>query len=188
MIMARQVKTGTVYQIKITLKDSKPPIWRRIQVSGETNLYKLHRILQKVMGWEDYHLHQFVIDKKKYAHPDAELEDVLDERKFKLTQLPLKENSVFIYEYDFGDSWDHELLAEKILTSEENLISPLCIAGEKASPPEDCGGIWGYEEFLEASKDPKHERHEELLNWIGGVFDPEAFDLNAVNKGLRRIK
>jgi hypothetical protein len=186
--MARQVKTGTIYQIKVTLKDSKPPIWWRIQVSGETNLYKLHRILQKVMGWEDYHLHQFEINKKKYVHPDAELEDVQDERKFKLVQLPLKEGSTFIYGYDFGDSWDHELLVEKISPSEETRISPLCLGGERACPPEDCGGIWGYEEFLEAIKDPKHERHEKLLNWIGGVFDPEAFDLNAINKGLRRIK
>lgn len=188
MIMVKQVRIDTVYQIKITLKDSKPPIWRRIRVSGETNLYKLHRILQKVMGWEGYHLHQFVIDKKKYAHPDAELEEVLDERKYKLSQLPLQENAKFVYQYDFGDSWMHEILIEKILLAEGKPQFPLCLAGERACPPEDCSGIWGYEEFLEAIKDPKHERHEELLNWIGGVFDPEAFDLNTVNKGLRRIK
>ena len=185
--MTTNTRTASTYQIKITLDESKPPIWRQIRVPGATSLYKLHDILQLVMGWEDGHLHEFIISGKKYSHPDAELEDSLDERKVTLAQLGLSENSSFSYVYDFGDSWKHELLIEKIIPSQDP-VNPMCIAGQRACPPEDCGGMWGYEEFLEAIKDPKHERHEELLDWIGGVFAPESFDLNAINKSLRKLK
>ncbi len=157
--MMTRAQTSSLYQIKITLDESQPPIWRRIQVNGQTNLYKLHHILQDVMGWEDGHLHEFVIGGKKYSHPDAELEDSLDECKVSLAQLGLSENLKLIYLYDFEDSWKHDLLVEKIIPS-ENTASPICLAGQRACPPEDSGGI----------------------------FDPEAFDLNAVNKALRQLK
>ena len=187
--MTTNTRAASTYQIKITLDESKPLIWRQIRVPGATSLYKLHNILQLVMGWEDGHLHEFIIGGKKYSHPDAELEDSLDGRKVTLTQLGLSENSIFTYIYDFGDSWGHSLLVEKISPSENTITSnPACLAGQKACPPEDCGGIWGYEEFIVAIKDPKHERHEELLDWVGGVFDPESFDLNAINKALRKLK
>ena len=181
-----------IYQIKVTLKGIKPLIWRRIQISENTNLFKLHQVIQTVMGWENTHLHEFKLqDKKKYSHHDYEpkesLEETLNEDAFKLNQLPLQEEASFRYDYDFGDDWSHEILIEKVMPADENGFYPLCLEGQRACPPEDCGGIWGYKEFLEAMKNPNHDRHNEMTSWIGGTFDPEAFDLNSVNKQLRNI-
>ena len=97
-----------------------------------------------------------------------------------------KEKDTLIYEYDFGDSWEHKILLEKILTDDGKTVLPVCIKGKRASPPEDCGGIWGYEELLETISNPKHPDHEEMLEWLGGEFDPEAFDLEQINKDLAR--
>jgi hypothetical protein len=177
-----------VYQIKVTLKHSKPPIWRRIQVQGDTKLSKLHLILQTAMGWWNAHLHQFIIGNTYYGepHPDYGFE-MRDERKVKLNQIAPREKSKFIYEYDFGDSWEHELLVEKILPPEEGVFYPRCIKGKRACPPEDIGGVWGYDDFLETIKDPNHPEHEDMLEWIGGEFDPEEFDLDEVNEALKLI-
>lgn len=186
--MANQSKR--IYQIKVTLKHSRPPIWRRIQVPSTINLAKLHDILQIVMGWEDYHLHMFTIDGADYGHPAqdpyGELGTV-NETKFKLNQLIDQEGQRFIYEYDFGDSWEHVLLVEKILPPQKGVRYPLCVKGKRACPPEDVGGVWGYVNMLEAIRDPDHEMHEELLEWVGGGFDTEAFDLEAINSRLRSM-
>jgi hypothetical protein len=178
-----------VYQIKVTLKGSKPPIWRRIQVTRETTLAKLHRILQRVMGWEGYHLYQFMVGGMEYSDPKV-LEEMEghDARRVTLGTLVPGEKSKFFYEYDFGDRWEHELLVEKILPRDEGKRYPVCLTGKRACPPEDCGGIWGYARFLEAMHDPQHPEHEEMLAWIGGEFDPEAFDLDEVNRELQRLK
>jgi hypothetical protein len=109
-----------------------------------------------------------------------------DETEFKLSRITNKEGSMFLYEYDFGDSWRHELLVEKIAPPQETQY-PVCLAGERACPPEDVGGVWGYEAFLDAIRDPDHPEHEDYIEWIGGEFDPEAFDLEAANAALRRI-
>jgi hypothetical protein len=188
MSRATRATPRVVYQIKVTLKGSKPPIWRRMQVTSETTLVKLHRILQRVMGWEGSHLYQFVIGGIVYGDPGmlGEL-DVEDARTVTLDTLVRGEKSKFLYEYDFGDSWEHELLVEKILPQEEGKRYPLCLTGKRACPPEDCGGIWGYVDFLEAIRDPKHPEHEEMLEWVGGEFDPDAFDLEEVNTELQRL-
>ena len=178
----------TVYQIKVTLNDSKPPIWRRILVADTTTLIQLHTILQTVMGWDDYHLHMFTINDQIYGNPeDDEYGDMgtKNESRFKLNQLVGREGFKFRYEYDFGDSWLHDLIVEKILLAEEGMRYPVCIAGKRACPPEDSGGVWGYKEILEASTNSKHPEHDRYLEWIGENFDPERFNLEHVNEGLR---
>lgn len=178
-----------IYQLKVTLYDSKPPIWRRIQVPADITLSRLHNILQVVMGWTDSHLHQFIVGEIYYGlpHPDWDFE-VKDERRAKLYKIAPQEKAKFTYEYDFGDDWLHTILVEKILTPEEGRQYPVCIKGKRACPPEDCGGVWGYESFLEAIRDPNHPEHDEMLEWIGGSFDSEAFDLVAINQRLAQVR
>jgi hypothetical protein len=123
-----------------------------------------------------------------YGNPeDDEFGDLgtLDEAKFKLSQVIYGAGQRLTYEYDFGDSWDHTLLVEKILPPEEGVRYPLCLKGKRAGPPEDVGGVWGYEDFLEAIRDPHHSEHEQYLTWVGGEFDPEDFNLEDINAGLR---
>ncbi len=182
--------SNPVYQIKVTLTGTHPPVWRRIQVPGNTTLLKLHDILQIVMGWEDYHLHMFTIEGSIFGDPaDDEYGDLgtIDESRIKLNQVVYREGQRFSYEYDFGDSWDHTLLVEKILPPQEGVRYPICLKGKRACPPEDVGGVWGYENFLEAIRNPDHDEHEEYLTWFGGEFDPEAFDLEEVNTRLRSM-
>ena len=185
-------KNTDIYQIKVTLKHSKPPIWRRIEVPGDINLAKLHRLIQAVMGWEGYHLHQFIAGGIYYGepHPDYDLwgAEMYDEKRVKLSQLVTGEKFKFIYEYDFGDSWEHELLVEKILPPEKGAHYPRCIKAKRACPPEDVGGMWGYDDFLEAIQDPDHPDHEDMLEWVGGEFDPEAVDLDEINETLRYFR
>ncbi len=186
-------RTGTTYQLKLTLKGSDPPIWRRIQVPDLT-LGELHDVLQVVMGWEDSHLHQFIIRGAYYGPQDpddmdwdmeTETEDEEDILISKIAKMGRKVR--FTYEYDFGDSWQHEITLEKTLESEPKVKYPRCLEGARACPPEDVGGVSGYADFLEAIADPKHPEHREMKEWIGGKFDPEKFDLKAVNRELRTL-
>jgi len=178
-----------VYQIKVTLGGSKPPIWRRVLVRSDTSLGQLHGILQAVMGWADYHLHQFIVGQTYYGVPHEDYgSEMRDESRVRLKQIVPSEKFKFRYEYDFGDSWLHHLLVEKILPPEAGQYYPVCIKGKRACPPEDVGGIWGYDSFLEAVRNPDHPEHEDMLEWIGGEFDPEAFDLDEVNEALRALR
>jgi Plasmid pRiA4b ORF-3-like protein len=188
--MAKIKQPAQVYQLKIALKNINPPIWRQVQVTDCT-LGKLHGVIQICMGWKHYHLHEFTIDGARYGNPSQWQDDFGDEpeigneRKVKLSQLAGKEVKTFTYVYDIGDNWEHIIEVEKVLVPETGVRYPRCIAGERACPPEDCGGKWGYGNFLDAIKNPEHEEHKELMEWIGGKFDPEAFDIEAVNKKLR---
>lgn len=178
----------SIYQIKVTLKDSQPPIWRRFLVEDTTTLNKLHDILQTVMGWTNSHLHHFIINQEFYGEPPDDefgIMETKDETRFKLNQLVSRSGSKFRYEYDFGDSWLHDLVVEKILPAEKGAQYPVCIAGKRACPPEDVGGVWGYANFLKIISNPNHLEHNEMMVWVGGDFDPERFNLNAVNAGLR---
>jgi hypothetical protein len=184
---SRQSKKAPIYQIKVTLKDSKPPIWRRLQVAGDTTLYGLHLILQEAMGWENYHLHQFIVGRTYFGEPDPDF-DAEDDSNVKLGQIVQREKQKFTYEYDFGDDWLHEILLEKILPPEPGVRYPVCLKGKRACPPEDCGGVWGYDDLLETIKDPGNEEYEEMMDWLGGEFDPEAFDLDSINQRLKSIR
>jgi MoaA/NifB/PqqE/SkfB family radical SAM enzyme len=178
-----------VYQLKVTLNGTKPPIWRRILVTADTRLSKLHDILQDVMGWDDQHLHQFEIKGENYGIPSAGFEmGTKNEKSKTLGEVAPSEKVKFVYEYDFGDSWEHAILVEKIMEPEEGKKYPVCIDGKLACPPEDCGGVWGYYDTVEALADPEHPEHAERLEWIGEDFDPEYFDIDSVNARLKRYK
>jgi len=178
-----------IYQLKITLKDSKPPIWRRVLVPSDIPLSKLHRIIQAAMGWWDSHLHQFIVGRVYYGVPDPDdWHEVKDERRARLNQIAPTEKSRFTYEYDFGDDWLHAVQVEKILPPDPAQKLPVCIKGRRACPPEDVGGVWGYANFLEALSDPNHPEHELYKEWIGDEFDPEACDLDDINARLRAIR
>ena len=180
---AKQLKS--IYQIKISLIGVKPPIWRTVLVASNIDLEIFHGVIQLAMGWTDSHLHQFIANNVFYGIPDDDFElEMEDESKYKLSQLLSKEKDTLIYEYDFGDSWEHKILLEKILPFDTKTVLPVCIKGKRACPPEDCGGIWGYEELLETISDPKHPDHEDMLEWLGGDFDPDEFDLEEINEDL----
>lgn len=178
-----------IYQLKITLRGAKPPIWRRVQVPSDITLGKLHKIIQLAMGWYDCHLHEFEIQGQAYGQPMPDYDlDVRSERNVRLNQVVTGEKFKFAYLYDMGDGWDHQILVEKVLPPDPKVRYPICIKGKRACPPEDCGGIWGYVEFLEAIQDPQHSEHDSMLEWIGGEFDSEAFDLEETNRQLKRIR
>jgi hypothetical protein len=182
----------TVYQFKITLLESHPPIWRRIQVQDGT-LDKLHEHIQTAMGWTNSHLHHFRIGEQLYGDPDL-LQENFEDMEYKDSTttrisdiLPRTGRRFrFQYEYDFGDSWYHEVLFEGVVRVEPKVKYPLCLEGARACPPEDCGGIWGYADFVEAIQNPDHEQHEELLEWVGGGFDPEAFDAAKATRAMKK--
>lgn len=185
----KQSAPTAVYQLKITLKGSRPPIWRRVLVRDDTTLEQLNYVIQIAMGWTNSHLHDFTIRGERYSEPSPEdCEPVKDEQRYKLNQLVTGAKFKFVYQYDFGDSWDHEVVVEKVLTPEPGMRYPVCVTGKRACPPEDVGGVWGYEGFLEAIADPNHEEHDSYLEWIGGDFDPEAFDLDMVNALLKQMR
>jgi len=170
-----------IYQLKVTLKEVKPPVWRRLLVASNISLSHLHHALQIAMGWTDSHLHQFVHGSMCYGEPDPDLQESgQDERKFRLDQLLKKEKDWLRYEYDFGDGWEHRVVLEKVLPFEPSAVLPACVDGKRACPPEDCGGPWGYEELLQTLSDPSDPEREEMLEWIGEDFDPEEFDLEEV--------
>lgn len=174
----------TVYRLRITLVGVEPPVWRSVLVAGDVSLAGLHRVIQDVMGWTNSHLHMFHVGKTHYAPRTPDWDDVEDERKVILCEIAPKAKAKFYYEYDMGDSWGHEVRVEAITPASGKPQRPKCLAGEGACPPEDCGGIGGYEDLLAALSDPKHESHEEMLEWVGADFDPKAFDLAAANKAL----
>jgi hypothetical protein len=181
--------TATVYQLKITLADIKPPVWRRVEVK-DCALTMLHEIIQVCMGWYGEHLWAFEINGEEYGDdPEGEMDmDMASARKVKLSRLVQAGVKKFRYVYDFGDNWEHVIEIEKVLEADPKAKYPRCTKGSRACPPEDCGGPWGYAELLEAIRNPKHEQHEDMLEWIGGEFDPEAFDLEAVNEELAGLR
>ena len=180
-----------IYQLKVTLLDSKPPIWRRILVRSDVRLDILHRILQETMGWTNSHLHQFTVHGASYGpHYDesgGELE-YENEARYRLSQLLTIEKDSLNYEYDFGDGWDHKITLEKILPHDDSVPVPCCIKGKRACPPEDCGGVWGYDSLIETMGNPNHPEYQEMLEWLGGELDPEAFDIDEINKALSAFR
>ncbi len=181
-----------VYQIKVTIEESKPAIWRRVLVSSEELLYDLHYVIQAVIGWEDSHLHQFIKDRKYYTEKqedDDQWDDetCVDYGDLTIGDLLKNESDKMRYEYDFGDGWMHEILLEKILPAEENGVYPICNGGEQACPPEDCGGIPGYYQLLEILKKKDHPEYAETAEWLGEDFDPTSFSIEEANEVLREV-
>jgi hypothetical protein len=176
------------YQIKVQLRGvTKPPVWRRLQVP-DLSLDQLHEVIQVAMGWYDCHLHVFSDGRSEYGRPDAELGH-LDERKVRLSQVLTSVGDKVRYTYDFGDDWDHDVTLEKVLPADAGVTSSVCTAGKGACPPEDCGGVWGYEELKATLADPEAEQYTDMLEWLGLAsgddFDPKEFSAEKVNGGLR---
>jgi len=182
----RQLRS--IYQLKVSLEGTKPPIWRRLLVTSDTKLNVLHLAVQITMGWTNSHLHQFVDENNKeiYSEPNPEYDDfeVKDESKFRLSHLLKAEKDSISYEYDFGDGWAHKIILEKILPFDPQKKLPYCVIGKRACPPEDCGGIWGYADLLNILEQPKHEEYKNMLNWLGGEFDPAHVNRREINKLL----
>lgn len=176
-------KASNAYQFKIALEGIKPMVWRRIVVPENYSFADLHDAIQSAMGWEDSHLHEFTIfhpqfgEKIQIAMDDETADDyAILEDDVKISDCFSLANKIAYYEYDFGDCWKHKITLEKILPLKDNVVYPLCVGGARACPPEDCGGVWGYEDLLEIIADPKHERYQEKIDWLSDDFDPENFD------------
>jgi hypothetical protein len=181
---------GEIFQILVTLLGTDPPIWRRVLAPADLTLARFHDVLQRVMGWEYSHMHEFDFGRQRYGEPDpfesgSGLGETLDEGKVRLSEVLRRAGAKGIYTYDFGDGWEHEILLEKRLPADPKQAYPVCVAGERACPPEDCGGIPGFYDLLEAIENPDHPQHDELLDWLGGGYDPQAFSIEAVNRALR---
>jgi hypothetical protein len=179
------------FQIKITLKHTTPPIWRRIVVAPEIELDRLHAVLQMVMGWDNSHLYEFETSCGRFSDSRVtdsafELEETESSAKITLKSVLTRPRSSIRYEYDFGDGWDHQILLEKVVELDEPIVA-LCLGGARSCPPEDCGGPWGYANLLEIMKDPKHSEHKSMSEWIGPRFDPESFNVEAIDKQLARL-
>lgn len=183
-------KFNQIYQFKITLEEIKQKIWRRIQVPGKYNFWDLHVAIQDAMGWSDSHLHQFelinsetgkkeIVGIPEHEYGEATMDDyeTLAGWELKLDDyFTIPDNEQIPYLYDFGDSWRYLIKFEGIYPRNENKKYPLCLDGERACPPEDCGGVGGYENFLEIINNPQHEEHQSMLEWVGGSFDSEKFN------------
>jgi hypothetical protein len=190
---------NTVYQLKITILGIDPPIWRRILVPSGITFHKLHKIIQAAFGWQDYHLFDFHFGDVAVHIPDpeyapGELHGGIKELNAKRTRIDalLSERKKCVYTYDYGDNWRHNVILEAILPAEEGRRYPVCVAGARHRPPEDVGGVSGYEEFLRIISDPGHPEHNDYLVWAekdtgGRKFDPEYFYINEVNRALAKV-
>ena len=177
-----------VFRLRITLVDVEPTVWRRILVPAPVRLAKLHDMFQGAMGWTNSHLHSFTIGDDRYGMQfDEYPEGEIDEKQATVLRA-IGEHRRFSYEYDFGDSWEHEVIVEEFVRTPLGLKHAVCLEGQNACPPEDCGGAGGYADLLEVLADPEHEEHDHLLGWVGGTFDATFFDLVAVNVALQHVR
>jgi hypothetical protein len=185
-------KVPTAVQIRVTLQEIEPPIWRRLIVPRTFHLGELHQVIQAAFGWWDYHLHEFQIGGLSFSDPDLvqpEFEGdprVYDEREVQLLDFSRGEDINFVYVYDFGDDWHHLVEFEQLLVVEPAPRVARCVDGARARPPEDVGGPHGYAEFLESLADRRHPEHADYKRWVGGHFDPEWFDLSLCDRDVRR--
>jgi hypothetical protein len=179
----------TVYRLYIFLLDIAPPIWRRVELSSETSLAQLHKVLQAAMGWQDYHLHEFEIGGQRYGVPDEDFDqpgEVVKDRTVKLSRALPRRGASLLYSYDFGDNWAHSVVLEDIVPIEPDPKYPRIIDGARACPPEDSGGSSGYADLVEILAKPRHEEHRQMREWVGKTFDPEKFSAKAANLLLKQ--
>jgi hypothetical protein len=181
---------SSVHRIKVTLRGARPPIWRRLEVPSAVTLQQLHRVIQEAFGWYGYHLWVFETQLGEFGIPDPELGHRSAASK-KLREVGPQAGDRVRYTYDFGDDWEHDILVESVHAATPGTAYPRCITGRRACPPEDCGGIWGYEELLQILADPTDDEHQDRLEWLGletaDQFDPAAFDLAQINTALASL-
>lgn len=176
-----------IYQLRASLAEVRPPVWRRVLIPGGYTLDRVHRVLQYAFGWLDCHLHSFEIDGESYGTPDPDGELVLrDELDHRLDAVVGK-GGRFRYTYDFGDWWEHDIVVEDVFAADPDERYPVCLDGERAAPPEDVGGPYGYRQFLAALADEDHPEHAAMLGWVGRAFDPAAFDAVRATTLARRM-
>lgn len=183
-------RPSATLQLHIELRGSKPKIWRRVLVPETITLVKLHAVIQAVFGWSGGHLHEFSVGEERFGTPDPEYDawgEVRNERTTRLASA-LGGARTMNYVYDFGDNWQHRIKVEKTFEPAPAGMLPLCVAGASATPPDDCGGIYGYYDFVAAVSDPQHPEHAEMTEWIGRPWDVAEFDLNRANTWLREVK
>lgn len=180
---------GKTLEFSIVLNETNPPVWRQLIIPDSFSLYELHHAIQLAFDWRNYHLYNFIVNDKAYGDPSL-LEDLdcLSDKLVNISSIFKTTGSTVIYEYDFGDGWIHNIKLEKIAENLAEIKYPICIDGSMACPPEDCGGISGYEHLLKVVKNSKHPEYKEMVQWLGKVFDPEAFHLQKVNKELKKIR
>ena len=187
MKLRHDKRADAVFQLRISLDGIEPAIWRRVLVPGSWTLRRLHGVIQKSMGWTNSHLHKFQSDGRELGRPDPDGVDYFeDDSRWRLRDFLFAPGDRLAYEYDFGDSWAHTILLEEIHEPDGGKMTARCVAGARACPPEDCGGLPGYQHFLEAMLDPFHPEHRDMREWIGGKFDAEAFDVDEANRRLAR--
>jgi hypothetical protein len=182
-----------VFQLKVTLLGTMPPIWRRLLVSADLTLAQLHDVLQAAMGWQDCHMHEFSAGHRRFGEPNPEdrlmgMDPVENERTVRLFSLLGRAGAKVTYTYDMGDSWEHGIVLEKRLPADAGTAYPVCTSGERACPPEDSGGIPGFYDLLDALGDPTHEQHDELRDWVGDNYDPDVFSVEHVNRELTPLR
>jgi hypothetical protein len=188
-----------VHQVKITIEDIQPEIWRRLKLPRDLNFAQLHETIQAAFGWTDSHLHEFVVGGLIVGAPEFDEDGMSGRQTFEATEVFLRDldfmrwaDPRILYEYDFGDGWRHWIEFETQVPRAANETYPLLVEGARHGPPEDVGGAGGYERFLEAWSDPDHEDHRDMRRWVGRGFKPEAFDREklqkAINTALRRCK
>jgi hypothetical protein len=183
-----ETQGSKVYELKLELLEIEPSIWRRLLVCDSLTLAQLHDVIQAAMGWTNSHLHEFIAGEHSYSDPDFEIEEAKSEYRYRLARLAPRVTNTIAYRYDFGDGWEHQIRVERIIEDDKRYSgTPVCLAGAGRCPPDDCGGPWGYRNFLEAIGNKKHKEHEALLQWVGGSFDPNYFNLDEVNALLRKI-
>jgi hypothetical protein len=178
---------GSVHRLRLLLSESDPPIWREVEVPSDVRFDRLHRIFQAVMGWCDGHPHQFMVDDESIADPEAVM-DARDESAVRLHQVAPQKGASFLYVYDFGDDWQHEVTVQAVEPRPDGAVHVRCTGGARACPPEDCGGIPGYEDLLRVLRDPLDPEHAAMCELVGGRFDPESFDLVAVNRRMKQVR
>lgn len=194
--MASRKKTTaepSIHVLHVELVGIQPAIWRELHVRSDMPLSKLHDVLQEAFGWTHSHLHVFEdTSRQRYGDTTGDADDLgfgdsglRDERQYTVADIAPRARSLFGYIYDFGDDWVHRIRVKKVQPAEPGKRYPACTAGARAAPPDDCGGIPGYERLLEVLEDPEHEEHEDMLQWLGGPLDPEAFDLKSTDKAVR---
>lgn len=182
-----------IYQLKVTLLGTSPPIWRRLLLPPDLTLAQLHDVLQAAMGWQECHMHEFSAGGRHFGRPNPEdrfmgMPPVENERTVRLSRVLGRVGAKATYTYDFGDSWEHSIVLEKRLYADPTTAYPVCTGGELACPPEDCGGIGGFYDLLEALRDPAHEQHDEMNDWVGEDYDPDTFSIDVVNRMLTPLR
>lgn len=183
-------------QLKISLKNSTPPIWRRVLVKSSITFFELHYTIQIAMGWGNFHLYEFKIGNYRigiidddFYDPESGTTETIDAKEITLDEVLSKgEVKSFSYEYDFGDGWIHSIEVEKTLPLDPDKYYPVCIKGKLACPPEDCGGLYGYYNLLEIISNKKHPEYKDMVEWMGGRFDPNEFEVDDVNVDLEDIE